>query len=232
VLTLPIRDVLPATPRARIVRINLNGRALDYAAGQAVLIGTHGSELRKPYSIASSPEDATRDGFVELLIGVSAEGNAGPHLVLEPGQLVDVEGPVGAFTLPERPDERNFVFVAGGTGIAPLRAMLRHAILGPYTTRHVGLLYSARTPDDFAFVDEFRALASGGMIDFRQTITRDTEQDWTGARGRIDRAALSALVREPDTLCFVCGPAAMVNEMPSLLEEIGVARGRIRIEEW
>src|SRR5258706_12893539 len=100
VLTLPIRDVLPATPRARIVRINLNGGVLDYAAGQAVLIGTHGSELRKPYSIASSPEDATRDGFVELLIGVSAEGNAGPHLALEPRQLVDVEGPVGSFTFP------------------------------------------------------------------------------------------------------------------------------------
>jgi NAD(P)H-flavin reductase len=232
VLRLPIREVLPATPRARIVRIGLNGQTLDYAAGQAVLIGTHGAEIRKPYSIASSPEDATRDAFVELLIGVNAEGSAGPHLALEPGQLVDVEGPVGSFTFPERPDERNFVFVAGGTGIAPLRAMLRHAILGPYTTRHVGLLYSARTPDDFAFVDEFRALASGGMIDFRQTITRDTEQDWTGARGRIDRAALSALVREPDTLCFVCGPAAMVNAMPRLLEEIGVARTRIRSEEW
>jgi len=232
VLTLPIREVLPATPRARIVRINLDGQTFDYAAGQAVSIGTHGLDIRRPYSIASSPEDATRDGFVELLIGVNAEGIAGPHLALEPGQLVDVDGPAGTFTLPERPDERNFVFVAGGTGIAPLRAMLRHAILGPYTTRHVGLLYSARTPDDFAFVDEFRALASGGMIDFTQTITRDTEQDWTGARGRIDRAALSALVREADTLCFVCGPAAMVNDMPRLLEEIGVSRGRIRIEEW
>jgi NAD(P)H-flavin reductase len=232
VLTLPIRDVLPATPRARIVRVNLDGHTLDFAAGQAVMIGTHGSEIRKPYSLASSPEDATRDGFVELLIGVNAEGSAGPHLALEPGQLVDVDGPVGAFTFPDHPAERNFVFVAGGTGIAPLRAMLRHAILGPYTTRHVGLLYSARTPGDFAFVDEFRALASGGMIDFRQTITRDTEQDWTGARGRIDRAALAALVREPDTLCFVCGPAAMVDEMPRLLEELGIPRERIRIEEW
>src|SRR5258706_2942451 len=79
VLTLPIRDVLPATPRARIVRINLNGGVLDYAAGQAVLIGTPGAELRKPYSIPSSPEDGTPDRFRETLICVRAEGMAGPH---------------------------------------------------------------------------------------------------------------------------------------------------------
>src|SRR5262249_14289909 len=140
--------------------------------------------------------------------------------------------PAGSFTFPAAPVERNFVFVAGGTGIAPLRAMLRHAILGPQTTRHVGLLYSARAPDEVAFADEFRALASAGMIDFRQTITRETEQDWSGARGRIDRQALSELVYEPDTLCFICGPAAMVDDMPKLLAEIGVAKERIRIEEW
>ena len=231
-LTLPIREVLPATPRARIVRLELNGNAFAYAAGQAVLIATHGLEARKPYSIASSPEDAQRDGFVELLIGVNGDGVAGPHIELEPGHLVDVDGPAGAFTFPEHPAERNFVFVAGGTGIAPLRAMLRHAILGAHPTGHVGLLYSARTPEDFAFADEFHALASVGMIDLRQTITRDTERDWSGARGRIDRAALSALVHDPETLCFVCGPAAMVDDMPRLLEEVGVPRARIRIEEW
>jgi len=231
-LTLSIREVLGATPRARVVRLDLNGHAFDYAAGQAVLIATHGFEPRKPYSIASAPEDAQRYGFIELLIGVNADGVAGPHVALQPGHAVDVEGPTGEFTFPEQPVERNFVFVAGGTGIAPLRAMLRHAILGPAPTGHIGLLYSARTPDDFAFADEFQVLASSGIIDFRQTITRESERDWSGARGRIDRAALSALVHDPETLCFVCGPAAMVNDMPRLLEEIGVPGRRIRIEEW
>jgi ferredoxin-NADP reductase len=232
VLTLPIREVLPATPRARIVRLDLNGLRFDFAAGQAVLIASHGLDTRKPYSIASSPEDVQRDGCVELLVGVNAEGQAGPHMALEPGHIVDVEGPAGVFTFPDHPAERNFVFVAGGTGIAPLRSMLRHAILGPHVTGHVGLLYSVRTPDDFAFADEFRALASAGIIELRQTITRDTDHDWPGARGRIDRGALAALVHDRDTLCFVCGPAAMVDEIPPLLEEIGVPPGRIRIEEW
>src|SRR4029079_8235990 len=196
------------------------------------MIASPGLDARKPYSIASSPADTQQHGCIELLIAVNLDGSAGEHVRLERAHLVDVDAPAGSFTFPEQPAERNFVFVAGGTGIAPLRAMLRHAILGAHPTGHVGLLYSARTPEDFAFADEFQALASGGMIDLRQTITRDSERDWSGARGRIDRAALAALVHDPETLCFVCGPAAMVDEMPRLLEEIGVDRERIKVEEW
>lgn len=230
-MTLTIRDVQPATPRARVVRVDLDGHAFGYVAGQAVMVGTHGGDDRRAYSIASAPEDAKQLGCFELLVGLNDDGTPGPHLSLTAGALVDVEGPLGTFTFPEAPSERHFVFVAGGTGIAPLRAMLRHAILGSVAAERIGLLYSARTPDDFAFADEFRALASSGVIEFRQTITRDA-QDWSGARGRIDRAALAALVHDPDTLCFVCGPAAMVADMPRLLGEIGVSRERIKIEEW
>ncbi|HZR25256.1 MAG TPA: FAD-binding oxidoreductase [Vicinamibacterales bacterium] len=231
-LTLPIIAVVPATPRARIVRLGLNGHTFEFAAGQAVLIGTHGQDVRKPYSIASAPEDAQRDAHIELLIGVRENGAPGEHLTLEPGTAVDVEGPVGGFTFPLEPVERNFVFVAGGTGIAPLRAMLRHAILGRRQARHVGLLYSARTPDEFAFADEFRAMAADGTIDFAQTITRETDRDWDGHRGRITRDHLRHLVHAPDTLCFISGPRALVEDMPRLLEELGVTRDRIRIEEW
>jgi ferredoxin-NADP reductase len=228
--TLTLREVLPATPRARIVRLDLGGRPFEYTAGQAVMIGTHGGAVRKPYSIASAPEDARRDGFVELLVGVADDGAAGPHLALERGALVDVEGPLGAFTFPDSPGETRFVFIAGGTGIAPLRAMLRHALQLPH--RNIGLLYSARTPDEFAFEAELRGLSQAGEIELRQTVTRGAERDWTGARGRIDGAALAALVHHPETLCFICGPAAMVDEMPRLLLELGIARERVRIEEW
>src|SRR4029077_8788469 len=132
VLTLRLRDVLPATRRARIARLDLDGHTFDYAAGQAVMIASHGAEKRRPYSIASAPEDAQRDGFMELLIGLNEEGVPGPHLALDPGTLVDVEGPLGTFTFPQAPDEPRFIFIAGGTGIAPLRAMLRHALHLPH----------------------------------------------------------------------------------------------------
>lgn len=228
-ITLPIRDVRAATPRARSVRLDLGGRAFPYVAGQAVLIATHGATKRQPYSIAASPEDARRDDCLELLVGVDAEGRPGPHLVLDRGTPVDVEGPLGSFTFPPQPRERRFVFIAGGSGIAPLRAMLHHALAIPH--REVGVFYSARTPAEFAYQEELRALADAGQIELRQTVTRTVGDDWRGARGRIDRAELQRLIHDPETLCFVCGPPSLVEDMPKLLSEIGIPRQRIRIEE-
>jgi len=230
VVTLSLREVIASTPRARIARLDLNDHQFDYAPGQAISIASHGHEKRRPYSIASAPEDAQREGYLELLIGVDADGKPGPHLTLHPGALVDVEGPLGNFTFPADPEERRFIFIAGGTGIAPLRAMLRHALLVPH--RNIGLFYSARTPDEFAFEGELRSLADAGEIELRQTITRATESDWSGPRGRLDRDALEELVHDPATLCFVCGPPALVDEIPKILTDLGIPRTRIRIEEW
>jgi ferredoxin-NADP reductase len=230
-LTLSIRDVVTATPRARIVRIDLGDHDFPYAAGQALLIGNHGADRRRPYSIAGAPEDAVRDRCLELLVGVDPEGTPGPHLTLTPGQLVDIDGPLGTFMFPPSPEERRFIFIAGGTGISPLRAMLRHALTLPH--RNIGLFYSVRTPDEFAYERELRALAADGEIELRQTVTRVTDDaDWTGARGRLTREALEELVHDPATLCFVCGPPALVDEMPKMLEGMGIPRPRIKIEEW
>ncbi len=231
-LTLRIRDIAPATPRARLVTLDLDGHALDYAPGQAVLVGNHGAEAKRPYSIASAPEDARRDRAIELLVGVRENGEPGDHLALRTGATVDVEGPLGSFTFPADVVEPNIVFIAGGTGIAPLRAMLRHAIVMQPGPKRVGLLYSARTPADFAFADEFRALAARGSIEFHQTVTRDTTLDWAGNRGRIDREALQPLVHSPETLCFICGPRALVDDMPGILADLGVPEKNVRIEDW
>ena len=229
-LTLPIREILPATPRARIVLIALNGHRFEYLAGQAVLICNHGGGKPRPYSLAAAPADARDGGVLELLVGVDAAGVPGPHLTLEAGALLDVDGPLGAFTFPPDPPEQRFVFLAGGTGIAPLRAMYRHALGMPH--RNIGVFYSARTPDDFAYEDELRALADRGALELYQTVTRGADQAWKGARGRIDRSALGGLVHDAETLCFICGPPALVADMTSALAELGIPAARIRVEEW
>jgi NAD(P)H-flavin reductase len=228
-LTLAIREILPATPRARVVRLDLGGRSFTYAPGQAVLVGAHGAPKRRPYSIAASPEDAARDDCLELLVGVDLAGST-THLPLEPGATIDVEGPMGTFVFPRDPTERRFVFIAGGTGIAPLRAMLHHALAIPHG--EIGLYYSARTPDEFAYEREFRALAAEGRIELHQAVTRAIDGPWSGIRGRIGRSELEPLVHSRKTLCFVCGPPALVTEMTTLLGDLGIARERIRAEEW
>ena len=230
-LTLPIRDVQPATPRARLVRVDLAGRRFPYEPGQAILVARRGYEPRETaYSIAAPPEEAARNGWLELLVGVDDTGTPGPHLHLESGSLVDVEGPIGRFTFPHEPADAPSVFIAGGTGIAPLRAMIRSALAS--ATRRIGLLYSVRTPGDFAFDQEWRALARAGRIEYRQTVTRDAASEWTGHRGRIGIGDLAPLVHGGSTRCFVCGPPSMVEDVPRLLKNLGVPSDRVYIEEW
>ena len=230
-LTRPVLDISIATPRARILHVDLQGTPFPFMPGQAVWLGTHGQDQRKPYSIASSPEDVARDGRLELLVGVDASGEPGPHLTLAAGTLVDLDGPIGRFTFPDAPEESRFLFIAGGTGIAPLRSMLRHAITMPHEA--IGLMYSARLPEEFAYAGELRSMADAGTLELRMTVTRDAgPADWTGTRGRITRADLEPLVHDGRTLCFVCGPPALVDEMPKLLQSLVVAPERVRIEEW
>jgi len=230
ILTRPIRDVRLATPRARTVTLDLASTSFPYLAGQAVLVGAQGAERRRPYSIAAAPEESVRDDSLELLIGVDAEGNPGGNLRLEPGTLVDIDGPVGRFTFPRDPLERRFLFIAGGTGIAPLRAMLHHALNVPHD--EIGLLFSARTPAEFAYEQEFRSLAAANRIELELRVTREVAQDWSGVRGRLGREDLAPLVHGRATLCFVCGPPALVEEIPQMLVDLGVPRERIKTEEW
>src|SRR5262249_42610097 len=226
-----IREIRSATPRARTVLIDLAGTPFPYLPGQAVLISANRAERRRPYSVAAAPEESVRDGSIELLISVDAEGNPGGGLRLEPGTLIDIDGPLGTFTFPAQPLERRFLFIAGGTGIAPLRAMLHHALGVPHEA--IGLLFSARTPAEFAYEQEFRSLAAARQIELELRVTREVApDDWSGVRGRIGREDLAPLVHGRNTLCFVCGPPALVQEIPQILGELGVPRERIRTEEW
>jgi ferredoxin-NADP reductase len=131
----------------------------------------------------------------------------------------------------EHPVEQNFLFVAGGTGIAPLRSMLWHALLAERPGR-IGLIYSVRSPDEFAYREEFEKLDRQGRITFRHTVTRRASDGWTGRQGRIDAASLKDMVDPGNTLCFVCGPPALVGDIRPRLNALGVKDEQIRIEQW
>jgi ferredoxin-NADP reductase len=231
-LVLRVSSVRRATPAARIVRLALDQASFDYAPGQLAAIGPADGQHRVPYSIASAPEETARDGHLEFLIKIDANGRWGQHFqALRRGARVAVRGPAGSFVFPQHPREQRFLFIAGGTGIAPLRAMIRHAALTGVTGR-LRLLYSARTPNDFAYLAELRAMARRGEMELTLSSTREVPPRWRGDRGRIVPAQLARLVDHPETLCFVCGPAAMVDDVPPMLVALGVDRSRIRLEDW
>ena len=234
-------SVAPVTPRSRLLTLDLRQQPFDFRPGQAVLIGTRGGP-RRPYSIASSPQQAAETRTLELLIALEADGTLGPHLPdLVPGSSLDLEGPLGTFLFPVEPPEQPLLFVAGGTGIAPLRAMIDHVLRGDPSSSgrsasprpRLSLLYSARYGDEFAFIEELRGHMARGRLQLHQTVTRDDSAAWAGGRGRIGRSHFESVLHEPaKTLCFVCGPRAMVHESVSTLAMLGVPVEAIRTEAW
>jgi ferredoxin-NADP reductase len=232
-VTVPLISVAAVTPRSRLVTLDLREHAFDFRPGQAVLIGAPGYQPRRPYSIASSPERAAETRTLELLIALESDGTLGAHVSgVDPGGALDVEGPLGTFLFPLEPPQQRLVFVAGGTGIAPLRAMIDH-IVRRDGAHPIALLYSARNADEFAFIDELRGHEQRGRLQLHQTVTRDDSTAWAGGRGRIGRSHFESVVADPaKTLCFVCGPKAMVNESVSTLAALGVPADAIRTEAW
>jgi len=225
----PARSVLQATPRSRLLTLDLRGQRFSFTAGQAVLAGLADGTVRRPYSIACSPSHAATAHALELLVQID-DAPENPHLErVAPGTPVRIEGPFGSFCLPSPVREPHALFIAGGTGIAPLRSMLWE-ILDRGPALPPGLIYSARGPEEFAFLGELNDLVAEGRLDLHVTVTREHEGPWRGARGRIDRAVIAASLKSTDTRCFICGPPALVSDSVAWLQAAGVPDERIQSE--
>lgn len=231
-LVLRVKGIIRETPSTRLVRVDLAGAPFSFDPGQAALLAPVGAGTRVPYSVACAPEDVRVTDTLEFLIKVDPDNTWGDDFPgLRRGMRLDVEGPVGTFAFPRRVREPQLLFIAGGTGIAPVRAMIRHARAAGYDGR-VRVLYSARTPADFAFARELRGMARRGEIELVLTATREFAGRWRGSRGRMAAGQLAPLVSAAPTRCFVCGPSAMVADVPPILRGLGVPAGRIHVEQW
>lgn len=221
---------LQATPTTRIVRVALEGAAFSYAAGQAASIAVTPEDRPTPYSIASAPGETAATGNLEFLVKVDGSTRFGARVMqLEPGLPLLLNGPIGRFGLPPDASRHPLLFIAGGTGIAPLRSMILESLRG--VRRHpIALVYSARTPEEFAYADELRALEADGKLALTLTLTGDAKE-WRHARGRAGDEHLADLAT-PRTLCFICGPPSMVTDIPQALIRLGIPRDQIRTEDW
>ncbi len=228
--TAVLADVAQATPRTRRLRLAMTGGPFTFRAGQAVFAGLSGADTRAPYSIASPPALATA-GTLELLVTADgAFGQAGLDPATVAGATLDIDGPLGAFGVPDDAAAAPLLLVAGGTGIAPLRSVIFDRLVTPGHPPAT-LVYSVRTPDEFAFVEEFQALAASGRLRLHLTVTRDDGPSGQAARnGRVDAALLRAALPGPEAVCLVCGPSGFVQTVAATLTELGVPAGRIVVE--
>ena len=131
---------------------------------------------------------------------------------------------------PSHPVAQTLLFIAGGTGIAPLRSMIRH-VLETRRDATIHVLYSARSSREFAYLPELRGLARDGALDLRLTLTGKASR-WPHARGRIDAVQLAPLVDVADTMAFICGPPLMLTGVTAALMDLGVSRDRVKTETW
>jgi ferredoxin-NADP reductase len=204
-----------------------------HRAGQHVdirLTAQDGYQAQRSYSIASAPEDPELVLTVERL----SDGEVSPYLVdeLRPGDEVELRGPIGGYFVWEASLGGPLLMVAGGSGIVPFRAMLRHWAAGDRTTMP-RLLYSSRTRSEIIYHDELGRLAEDGA-DIEITLTRESPEDWEGQRGRFDRKAIERLAWPPQDqpLSYVCGPSSFVENVAEALVGLGHLPSRIRTERF
>ena len=222
----------PATPRAKSLLLDVPGWE-GHKAGQHVdirLTAEDGYQAQRSYSIASAPED----NRVELVVERLDDGEVSPYLTdeLRPGDKLELRGPIGGWFAWEAKDGGPLFFVAGGSGIAPLMAMIRHrAAAGSDASCH--LLYSSRSREETIFADELDQLAaSDGSLQVFHTLTRSQPPDWTGYARRIDRVMLAEVSPEENPLAFVCGPTPLVESVATELVGLGHDARRIKTERF
>jgi ferredoxin-NADP reductase len=205
-----------------------------HRAGQHVdvrLTADDGYQVERSYSIASPPEDGAR---VTLTIERLDDGEVSPYLVddLRVGDQLELRGPIGGYFVWEAQLGGPLLLVAGGSGIVPLMAMIRHrAALGSQVPTR--LLYSARSLDQMIYRDELARRTGGGLEAF-YTLTRSPPADWRGFRRRIDTEMLREVAwpAERRPLAFVCGPTDLVESVAASLVALGHDAARIKTERF
>jgi len=226
------------TPRAHTLVLDVPGWR-GHRAGQHVdvrLVADDGYQAQRSYSIASAPESP----HLELTVERLDDGEVSPYLcdVLHAGDGLEVRGPIGGYFVWTSNEDGPVFLVAGGSGIVPLMAMLRHrahAAADRHAKTPMRLLYSARTKSDIIYERELAELAEGGDTRVTFTLTREpATTGWNGERRRIDRGMLDpeGWPAADSALSYICGPTPFVEAAANLLIELGHDASRIRTERF
>lgn len=223
--------VTAATPSIHLLTLKIDHPAFRFLAGQWVELTREiqGRAYTAGYSMTNSP---LRHGEIELAIKAS---NKHPlarwiHTAAQPGDSLQVTQGQGPFVyVPEMSD--NLVLIGGGVGVTPLISIFRYVRDAALPTR-THLLYSVSDSREILFHEELEATArTADNLLVSITVTHPDAQ-WHGLTGRIDPIKLHALNMPDDTLFYLCGPKGMVENLSTMLHELGVPMSRIIFEKW
>jgi ferredoxin-NADP reductase len=226
-----VASVITETPAVRTLELNVAEWPL-HRAGQHLdvrLTAEDGYRAERSYSIASAPGE-------QLAITVERleNGEVSPYLTEEAqtGDVFELRGPIGGYFVWGPEDGGPILLVAGGSGVVPLRAILRHR-RRQGSDAAARLLYSARSPEDVIYRDEV-AKGMGDGVELVQTFTRAHPPGWTGYTRRVDQAMLAEVAWPAGErpLAFVCGPTPFVETVAESLVALGYPPTRVKTERF
>ena len=227
-------EAVPETPRTKSLVLEVPEWE-GHKAGQHVdvrLTAEDGYQAQRSYSIASAPEDER----LKLTVDRIEDGEVSPYLteVLMKGDKLELRGPIGGYFTWEEGDGGPLLLVAGGSGVVPLMAMLRHrrAVGSDVPTR---LLFSSRSYEEIIYRGELEKLAAkDGSLEVIHTLTRSRPEGWRGYEGRIDAKMLAEVAWSADEspLAFVCGPTPLVEGVAAALVSLGHDPARVKTERF
>ena len=228
-----VEELVQETPRVASLYLNVPDWP-GHLAGQHVdvrLTAEDGYQAQRSYSIATGPEDPHLVLTVERL----DDGEVSPYLVdeLRVGDELELRGPIGGYFIWEESLRGPLLLVAGGSGIVPLRAMIRHR-LASGSRVPLRLLYSSRSVEELIYREELLDAGASDGVEVRVTLTREWPEDWRGHRGRIDEHLLDEVAWPPAErpLIYACGPTGLVEEVADTLVGAGHDPARIRLERF
>jgi ferredoxin-NADP reductase len=211
----------PETPSATTLILDVPEWP-GHLAGQHVdlrLTAEDGYQAQRSYSIASAPQDP----HLAITIERIDDGEVSPYLTdeLRPGDQLELRGPIGGYFTWEAADGGPLLLLAGGSGLVPLMAMLRHRAAAT-SNAAATVLVSARSWEDVLFRDELATHDEHGVT-VCYTLTREQPPNWKGWDGRVSAEMLRELgAGRPEPLrVFVCGPTGFVEHVADLLVQLG-----------
>lgn len=212
-----------------------------HLAGQHIdvrLTAEDGYQATRSYSIASAPvQSGQGPALIEISVELLDDGEVSPYLVrvTAVGDLLEILGPIGGYFVWTPEQSEPVQLIAGGSGIAPLRAILSEraaAATGPADS--LRLLYSARARHQVYYEAELLDVADSDVAEVSLQFTRSAPKNWPGTIGRVDAALLAeaCIPAALEPTVYICGPTSFVEVVASALVELGHDQARIRTERF